>query len=152
MGLTTARRRDRLRRRVARAGDAVLFYGTLAALLVFFLFTLFWMLLSSFKTNVQITAYPPVWVFRPTLQNYVEVFTRNPFFSYMVNSTVIALASVGIGLLCGLPAAYSLARHRQTALGFLVLTVRNLPGIAFLVPLFVIYRQLGLINTHRASS
>ncbi len=76
------------------------------------------------------------------------MFTRNPFFTYMVNSTVIALAAVGIGLLFGLPAAYTLARHRQTALGFLVLTVRILPGIAFLVPLFVIYRQLGLINTH----
>ena len=106
------------------------------------------MVLSSFKANVQVTAYPPVWVFRPTLQNYVDVFTRNPFFTYMLNSTVIALAAVGIGLLFGLPAAYTLARHRQTALGFLVLTVRILPGIAFLVPLFVIYRQLGLINTH----
>jgi len=148
VGLTAAARRDRRRRRLVRAGDALLFYGTLAALLVFFLFTLVWMILSSLKTNVQITAYPPVWLFRPTLQNYVDVFTRNPFFAYMVNSTAIALASVGIGLLCGLPAAYSLARHRQTALGFLVLTVRILPGIAFLVPLFVIYRQLGLINTH----
>ena len=141
-------RRDGLRRRLARAADAALFYGTLGALLVFFLFTFFWMVLSSLKANVQVTAYPPVWLFRPTLQNYVDVFTRNPFFGYMLNSTVIALAAVGIGLVCGLPAAYTLARYRQTALGFLVLTVRILPGIAFLVPLFVLYRQLGLINTH----
>jgi multiple sugar transport system permease protein len=140
--------RDRRRRRLARAADAALFYGTLGALLVFFLFTFFWMVLSSLKANVQVTAYPPVWLFRPTLQNYVDVFTRNPFFSYMLNSTVIALAAVGIGLVCGLPAAYTLARYRQTALGFVVLTVRILPGIAFLVPLFVLYRQLGLINTH----
>jgi multiple sugar transport system permease protein len=141
-------RRDHLRRRLARAADAALFHGTLGALLVFFLFTFFWMILSSLKANVQVTAYPPVWVFRPTLQNYVDVFTRNPFFGYMLNSTVIAVAAVGIGLVCGLPAAYTLARHRQTTLGFLVLTVRILPGIAFLVPLFVLYRQLGLINTH----
>ena len=140
--------RGRLRRRLVRAAEASLFYGTLAGLLVFFLFTLCWMVLSSLKANVQVTAYPPVWVFRPTLQNYVDVFTRNPFFTYMLNSTVIALAAVAIGLVCGLPAAYTLARHRQTALGFLVLTVRILPGIAFLVPLFVIYRRLGLINTH----
>jgi multiple sugar transport system permease protein len=128
--------------------EATLFYGTLTGLLAFFLFTLVWMVLSSFKNNVQVTAYPPLWVFTPTLRNYVDVFTKNPFFSYMVNSTVIALAAVGIGLLCGLPAAYSMARHRQAVLGFLVLTVRILPGIAFLVPLFVIYRRLGLINTH----
>ena len=144
----TGARRDRFRRRLVRTAEAGLFYGTLGLLVVFFLFTLFWMVLSSFKANVQVTAYPPVWVFRPTLQNYVDVFTRNPFFTYMLNSTVIALAAVGIGLLFGLPAAYTLARHRQAALGFLVLTVRILPGIAFLVPLFVIYRQLGLINTH----
>ena len=125
----------------------MLFYGTLIGLLAFFLFTLVWMILSSLKTNVQATAYPPIWLFRPTLQNYVDVFTKNPFFSYMLNSTIIAGAAVGIGLVCGLPAAYSMARHRQAALGFLVLMVRILPGIAFLVPLFVIYRRLGLINT-----
>ena len=135
-------------RRLAGLVEATLFYGTLAGLLAFFLFTLVWMVLSSFKNNVQVTAYPPVWIFTPTLRNYVDVFTKNPFFSYMVNSTVIALSAVGIGLLCGLPAAYSMARHRQAVLGFLVLTVRILPGIAFLVPLFVIYRRLGLINTH----
>ncbi len=138
----------RARRRVARIVDGLVFCVTLAGLLLFFLFTLGWMVLSSFKSNVQVTAYPPLWVFTPTLQNYVDVFTKNPFFSYMLNSTIIAMTAVGIGLVCGLPAAYSMARHRQAALGFLVLSARILPGIAFLVPLFVIYRQLGLINTH----
>jgi multiple sugar transport system permease protein len=138
---------ERFRRKLARAAEGVLFYGTLVTLLGFFLFTLVWMVLTSLKTNVQATAYPPVWLFRPTFQNYVDVFTKNPFFSYMVNSTIIAGAAVGIGLVCGLPAAYSMARYRQAALGFLVLMVRILPGIAFLVPLFVIYRRLGLINT-----
>ncbi len=138
----------RARRRVARIVEGVVFYVTLAGLLSFFLFTLGWMILSSLKSNVQVTAYPPLWVFTPTLQNYVDVFTKNPFFSYILNSTIIAVAAVGIGLVCGLPAAYSMARHRQAAVGFLVLTARILPGIAFLVPLFVIYRQLGLINTH----
>jgi multiple sugar transport system permease protein len=144
---SSGHRSEGFRRKLARAAEGVLFYGTLIALLSFFLFTLVWMVLSSLKTNVQATAYPPVWLFRPTLQNYVDVFTKNPFFSYMVNSTIIASAAVGIGLVCGLPAAYSMARHRQAALGFLVLMVRILPGIAFLVPLFIIYRRLGLINT-----
>ena len=150
MGMTGAGGRPssrRLRRKLGRAADGVLFYGTLLGLLVFFLFPLGWMILSSLKTNVQAMAYPPVWLFWPTLQNYVDVFAKNPFFSYIVNSTIIAVLAVGIGLLCGLPAAYTMARHRQTSLGFLFLMVRILPGIAFLVPLFVIYRHLGLINT-----
>jgi multiple sugar transport system permease protein len=116
-------------------------------LLVFFLFPLVWMILSSLKTNVQVTAYPPLWLFRPTLRNYTDVFANNPFFSYVVNSTIVAVLAVGIGLLCGLPAAYTMARYRQASLGFLFLMVRILPGIAFLVPLFVIYRRLGLIDT-----
>jgi multiple sugar transport system permease protein len=116
-------------------------------LLVFFLFPLVWMILSSLKTNVQVTAYPPLWLFWPTLRNYTDVFANNPFFSYVVNSTIVAVLAVGIGLLCGLPAAYTMARYRQASLGFLFLMVRILPGIAFLVPLFVIYRRLGLIDT-----
>ena len=138
---------ERRRRDLRRAADGLLFYGTLLVLLVFFLFPLVWMVLSSLKTNVQATAYPPVWLFWPTLRNYVSVFADNPFFSYTVNSTVVAVVAVGIGLLFGLPAGYAMARYRQRSLGFLFLTVRILPGIAFLVPLFVIYRRLGLINT-----
>jgi len=136
-----------VRRRLGRAAERVLFHGTLAVLLAFFLFPFVWMVLSSLKTNVEVTAFPPVWLFRPTLQNYVDVFAKNPFFSYMLNSTIIAVAAVGVGLLCGLPAAYTMARYRQAKLGVLFLMLRILPGIAFLVPLFVIYRQLGMINT-----
>jgi multiple sugar transport system permease protein len=149
MGMTWAWRSSkwRLRRKAGRAADLALFGATLLVLLAFFLFPLVWMILSSFKTNVEVTAYPPLWLFRPTLQNYADVFANNPFFSYVVNSTIVAVMAVGIGLLCGLPAAYTMARYRQASLGFLFLMVRILPGIAFLVPLFVIYRRLGLIDT-----
>ena len=90
------------------------------------------MILSSLKTNVQATAYPPIWAVPPTLRNYVAVFADNPFVSYMVNSTIVALIAVGIGLLVRLPAAYTMARYRQKSLGFIFLMVRILPGIAFL--------------------
>ncbi len=137
----------RTRRRLERGIDRALFWLVLAGLLVFFLFPLAWMVLSSLKTNVQGMAYPPLWLFWPTVQNYVDVFAKNPFVSYLLNSTLIAVLAVGVGLLFGLPAAYTMARYQQRTLGFLFLMVRILPGIAFLVPLFVIYRQLGLINT-----
>jgi multiple sugar transport system permease protein len=137
----------RLRRKLRHGADRALFNATLLGLLAFFMFPLAWMILSSLKTNVQAMAYPPLWLFRPTFQNYADVFAKNPFVSFMVNSTIVAVLAVGIGLLCGLPAAYTMARYRQSSLGFLFLMVRILPGIAFLVPLFVIYRHLGLINT-----
>lgn len=137
----------RLRRRLEQGAERGLFLVTLFGLLAFFLFPLLWMILSSLKSNVEVTAFPPVWLFWPTLRNYADVFANNPFFSYMVNSTVIAVIAVGVSLICGLPAAYTMARYRQSSLGFLFLMVRILPGIAFLVPLFVIYRHLGLINS-----
>ena len=137
-----------LRPRLKRIADEALFHGVLFGLLTFFLFPLAWMILTSLKTNVQAMAYPPLLIFEPTFRNYVDVFVNNPFFGYIVNSTVVAVLAVGASLVCGLPAAYAMARYRQKSLGFLFLMVRILPGIAFLVPLFVIYRHLGLINTH----
>ncbi len=138
----------RWQRRLTKVIENIFFYALLLLLLAFFLFLFIWMVMSSFKTIVQITAYPPLWVFQPTFQNYVDVFTKNPFLKYILNSTIIASAAVGIGLVFGLPAAYSLARFKQARLGFIILLVRILPGIVFLVPLFMIYRRLGLINTY----
>jgi len=131
-----------------KIAEGIVFYAVLAILLCFFLFLFVWMIMSSFKTVVQITAYPPQWIFTPTFQNYIDVFTKNSFFEYLKNSTIIAVVAVAIGLLFGLPAAYSLARFKQAGVGFVILLVRILPGIVFLVPLFIIYRRLGLINTY----
>src|SRR6266540_2896192 len=80
-------------------------YVLLVALLIPFLFPLGWMFLSSLKTQVQNTAYPPVWLFTPTLGNYREVFQKNPFFTFTVNSMVVAAGSTGLALLLGLHGA-----------------------------------------------
>jgi len=144
---TMAPATDKLRFRLARIADRTLFYGCLFGLLAFFLFPLLWMVLTSLKTNVQAMAMPPLWWFQPTLQNYVDVFAKNPFITYMVNSTIVAIVAVGVSMLVGLPAAYAIARYKRKALGLLILAIKILPGIVFLVPLFVIYRQLGWVNT-----
>ena len=138
----------RLKRMLIKFIEEIIFYTVLVILLCFFLFLFVWMILSSLKTNVQVTAYPPQWIFQPTFENYIDVFTENPFLDYIINSTIIAVSAVVIGLLFGLPAAYSMARYKQTGMGFIILLVRILPGIVFLVPLFIIYRQLKLINTY----
>src|SRR5258708_1946843 len=103
-----------VRRKLGPAADRFLFGATLFVLLLFFLFRRAWMVLSSPKTSAQVPAFPPLWLFWPTVQNYVDVFEKNPFISYMVNSTVVAVLAVGVGLLCGLPAAYTMARYRQS--------------------------------------
>lgn len=125
-----------------------LFWVVLMVLLVIFLFIFFWMFISSFKPNLLITSYPPVWVFDPTLEHYVEVFRQNPFVKYLFNSLIIAIASVGLSLVIGLPAAYSIAKYKQTSLALALLVVRMLPGITFLVPLFIVYKRFGLLDTY----
>jgi len=107
-----------------------------------------WMVLGSFKTTLDFMAYPPVFLFHPTLDNYRQVFADNSFLRYMLNSTIVATGATFVGLLLGIPAAYALARWRRTALGVLLLTARMAPGIAFLIPLFVMFLQFHMVGSY----
>jgi multiple sugar transport system permease protein len=113
-----------------------------------FLAPLAWMVLGSFKTTVDFLASPPVWFFYPTLTNYTQVFADNNFPRYIVNSMIVAAGATVIGLLLGLPAAYALARWRRTSIGVLLLAARMAPGIAFLIPLFVMFLSLHLVGSY----
>ncbi len=128
----------------------LLFSLCLVFLLSPFLFVFAWMVLSSLKSGVQQTAWPPVFLFRPTLDNYVTVFRSIPFFTYLANSLIVSLAATGLGLVLGLPAAYSIARWRQSRLALAILTARMVPWISFLLPWYLLFTRLGLIDTHLA--
>jgi multiple sugar transport system permease protein len=95
-----------------------------------------------------VTVYPPLLVFEPTLQNYQNVLDKTPFGHQLVNSIIIALGSVGLGLVIGLPASYAMARFKMRTLSLVILLMRMIPTIVFMLPLFVVYQQLGLIDTH----
>ena len=125
-------------------------YVLLVLLLIPFLFPLGWMLMSSLKTQVQNTAYPPVLVFTPTLGNYREVFQKNPFFTFTVNSLVVALGSTGLALLLGLPGAYAIARYKRTGIALAILTARMAPGIGYLIPWFILFTKAKMIDTYTA--
>jgi multiple sugar transport system permease protein len=125
-------------------------YVLIVVLMVPFLFPLFWMFLSSLKTQVQNTAYPPVLVFTPTLGNYREVFQKNPFFTFAWNSLVVAAGSTGLALLLGLPGAYAIARFKRTGIALAILTARMAPGIGYLIPWFILFTKAKLIDTYTA--
>ncbi len=118
--------------------------------LIPFLFPFIWMLLGSFKEEVDFMAYPPVWIFKPTLENYRNVFVENDFGTFAVNSTVVAALTTFFGLLFGIPGAYAVARYKRTGFALIVLAARMAPGIAFLLPWFVLFVQLKLTNTYFA--
>ena len=116
-------------------------------------FVFFWMVSVSFRNNLEATAYPPVFIPKqPTLDGYRYVFNNrsNPFFQYVVNSTIVALGCTAIGMLLGVPAAFSIARWKQNGLALGILLARITPGLSFLVPWFITFRALSLIDTHAA--
>ena len=126
------------------------FYLVLLLILAPFLFVFYWMFLSSFKTQVQNTAIPPIWAVLPNLQNYRDVFITNPFAQYTLNSLIIAAGATLLGMFLGIPAAYSIARYKQEGLGLAILTARITPGISFLIPWFILFTGLKLVDTYVA--
>ncbi len=140
------------RRNLSRSGRlrTVLFYAAVAAIALVVLFPFLWMLTCSFKTQVDIIAWPPRVLFRPTLRNYVKVFGEQDFPRYFLNSALVATAAVGLSLLIGLPAAYSIARFAQKKLSMVILLARLMPGISFLMPWYILFSRLELMDTYLA--
>ncbi len=135
------------KRRLRMIGNVI--YEVLRVIvLVLFLLPLLWMLLNSFKSAAAINTLPPALIFTPTLNNYANVFFSQNFLDFFGNSFVIATGATLFGLLLGLPAAYSIARYRQNGLAIAILMGRMVPGITFLIPWFIIFRQLHLVDTY----
>lgn len=109
-----------------------------------------WMVLSSFKPSFEVTAYPPTLIFSPTLENYAELTRTTPFLSYAFNSLVVTVGSTALGLLFGLPAAFAVSWTRITWPAILTLAARMAPGTLFLLPWYVMFRQIGMIGSYTA--
>jgi multiple sugar transport system permease protein len=134
----------------ARTAQSILFYAGAVALSVPQVFVFAWMVMTGLKTGVQNIAYPPEFIFTPTLENYQAVFQQHNFLRYLVNSLVIAGLATGISLLLGLPAAYSIAKYRQGKIGVMILLARMTPFVSYLLPWYIIFRYLKLIDTYIA--
>jgi polyol transport system permease protein len=119
------------------------------AIALFVFFPIFWTVLTGFKTEAEAAANPPVLFFQATLDNYHSVFDAN-YFSFFKNTVLLALGSTLLAMLLGLPAAYSLAFNptRQTpkVLSW-VLSTKMLPAVGALIPLIVIYKNVGLFDS-----
>jgi len=140
-------KRYRLRRAVAD----VLTYLGLAAALVFFLGPFFWIVTTSLKGNSDFFAFPPVWIpHDPSLTHYAGLFTRASGLRYFLNSLTISSMSMVAALVVSLPTAYAIARWRFGGglLGTFLLVLRMLPAIALIIPVYLMYKQLGLTNSY----
>lgn len=120
----------------------------IVAILIFF--PIIWMVMASFKTEVDAIATPPLFVYTPTLENYVAVNAQADYFKFVMNSVVIALASTIFCLLLAVPCAFAMSfyptnRTRSTLLW--MLSTKMLPPVGVLVPIYLIGKQLGLLDS-----
>ena len=137
-------------RRPVRLNPAALGLNLLTyavALLVFF--PILWTVLTGFKSEADAAAIPPVFVFHATLDNYRTVFSAD-YWNFFKNTVWLAGGSTLLAFLLGLPAAYSLAfhpsRHSPKVLSW-VLSTKMLPAVGALIPLIVIYKNVGLFDS-----
>jgi len=121
------------------------------ALLLFF--PLGWMVLTSFKTELQAISVPPLVFFEPTLENFSIVQERSDYMLYAQNALITSIASTIIGLMLAFPAAYSMAffksKHTKDILMWM-LSTKMMPAVGALVPIYVIAQTLGLLDTRTA--
>ena len=136
--------RHRLRHWLNRVGLYASVVLLASPALLFFL----WMLSLSLKNELDNTAYPPVFIPNPpTLANFVNVFEKNDFLTYAINSVVVSFLATGLALLLGVPAGYGIAKAKATRAAALILIARVTPGLSYLIPLFLLFQWLGMIGT-----
>ncbi|MGZ7444698.1 carbohydrate ABC transporter permease [Paenibacillus sp. TH7-28] len=121
---------------------------------ILFLLPFFWMLMTSFKIETEVFVYPIEWIPRTwnAVENYKEVwFGDYPFYVYYWNSIKVAVATTFISSLISSLAAYGFSKIKFAAsqwLFLIVLATYMIPSQAILVPQFILYRNIGLFDSH----
>lgn len=124
-----------------------LILGTASAVI---LLPLLWVLRTSFADKVVAYQIPPDLFFTPTLDNYRDVLLRFDFGSFFLNSLIVALTTTLIALLLGALSAYAIDRFRTggPVMPLAILATQMMPPIVLVIPFFLIFKQVGLADTH----
>lgn len=126
--------------------------GTIVAWLVAFLmfFPILWMVITAFKTEAQAIANPPLLIFRPVLSSFHEALAQSGYIHFAENSIIVSVCSTLLAVIIAFPAAYAMAfqpgRQTQNLLVWM-LSTKMLPPVGVLVPIYLICRDLGLLDT-----
>jgi len=126
-------------------------------------FPIVWIIMNSFKEAADINAYPPVFSFDPTLENYKVLFDaadaeatnygtlKVEFFKPVINSVIISVGAVLLSLIAGVPAGYALARFNfrgKEDLAFFILGFRFAPVLLVIIPMFQFFQAIGLHDSY----
>ncbi len=121
-------------------------------LLTVWAFPVIWGILTSFKTERDVLAYPPVWIFTPTLDNYRAVLSgADSILPNLWSSIVVSSTATLLTMLFSVPAAYAIARlkypGKQTS-GFYVLVTQMLPPVGLVIPYYLVLQRIGGLDTY----
>lgn len=129
-------------------------YALLILIMLVVLSPIYWMVITSFKTRLELTTYPPtmfpqffIW------DNYKDAFTNSAIPVYIRNSVIVVSISTFISLVLGTLAGYSLARFPFTPsfkenVSFWIISTRMIPPIVTIIPIFLIFRDLHILNSY----
>jgi multiple sugar transport system permease protein len=136
---------------MAQARGLVLWLAA-GLLLAVWAFPVVWGLLTSFKTERDVLAYPPTVFFQPTLDNYREViFGTSSILPNLWSSLVVSTQATLLTMLFAVPAAYALARLRypgKKTSGFYVLATQMLPPVGLIIPYYLVLQKIGGLDTY----
>ncbi|MEK9575259.1 MAG: carbohydrate ABC transporter permease [Gammaproteobacteria bacterium] len=115
-----------------------------------FFFPIFWMVLTSFKTELQAISVPPLFIFEPTLENFTLVQERSDYMSYALNSIITSFGATILALIIAIPSAYSMAffpgRFTKDILLWM-LSTKMLPAVGVLMPIYIMADAAGLLDS-----
>ena len=125
--------------------------GILAWVIAIILFSpILWMILTSFKTELDAVEFPPSFIFEPTLENFGIVQERSNYLKYAANSTVLSFGSTFLGILIGVTAAWAMAflpgPHTKSIMLWM-LSTKMMPAVGVLLPIYLIFCDAGLLDT-----
>lgn len=129
----------------------IIFYILIITLCLILTFPIYWMFNTSISPVNELKTYPPLlFPNRPQFGVFFKIFNERDIFNWMYNSTVAAFCSTFISLVVSTLAAYSLSRFNfkgNQSLGIFILLSKMLPTTLMVIPLFVIFRQIGLVGS-----
>ena len=146
---------ERLRKLTPRGWALeILKYCILLVLTVTYVLPFFWMVTSALKNDAQVYVVPPIWIPRPAFwENFVNAWKSQPFNRYLFNTVFLYAIPVTVGLVLSSSfVAYGFSRLRwrgRNTLFYLCLATMMVPFQVQMVPLFIIFKHLGWIDSFR---
>jgi multiple sugar transport system permease protein len=136
-----------LPRRYYKVVEAIFTQVVMIAVVGPFFFVFFYMFWSSLKPDYLFFE-PGVWIFKPIFINFIDVIENSDILRNIANSVIISSLATVIGLTCGILTAYTVARFDLRRLAMAILLTRMIPYITMLVPFWIVYKNVGLLNTY----